>query len=191
MSALRVLAGVLLLLLAGCGLVPPPPATTSPPAGKSSQVVTGSLKDVERFWGTTFPTISGGKKFQPVRGGFHPYTEMDPPPDCGGRPAEYQPNAFYCPDGDYIAWDAQNLIPQLQSDFGPLLVGVVMAHEYGHAIQFRLGVADQPTVVLEQMADCFAGAWLADVSGAGQSGGLPESNGSMASCRHGWPVSCG
>jgi predicted metalloprotease len=55
------------------------------------------------------------------------------------------------------------LIPQLNAEFGPLLVGVVMAHEYGHAIQSRLGGMDQPTVVLEQQADCFAGAWTADV----------------------------
>ncbi len=58
--------------------------------------------------------------------------QVRPPPDCGGQSAEYQPNAFYRPDGDFIAWDAQNLIPQLQNDYGPLLVGVVMAHEYGH-----------------------------------------------------------
>jgi predicted metalloprotease len=45
---------------------------------------------------------------------------------------------------------------------------VVFAHEYGHAIQGRLGTTDQPTVVLEQQADCFAGAWLADVQ-AGKS----------------------
>jgi predicted metalloprotease len=39
---------------------------------------------------------------------------------------------------------------------------VVFAHEYGHAIQVRLGRTRQPTVVLEQQADCFAGAWLGD-----------------------------
>jgi predicted metalloprotease len=169
MAALRVLAGVLLLTLAGCGLVPPPPARSGTPPGKPSDVVTNALKDVERFWGLTYPEISGGKKFLPVRGGYHPYTEVEPPPGCGGQRAEYQPNAFYCPDGDFIAWDAQNLIPQLQNDYGPLLVGVAMAHEYGHAVQVRLGLSGQPAVVLEQMADCFAGSWLADVQ-AGNSG---------------------
>jgi predicted metalloprotease len=51
----------------------------------------------------------------------------------------------------------------MQSDFGELLVGLIMAHEYGHAVQSRLGVTGQPTIVLEQQADCFAGAWLAEV----------------------------
>jgi predicted metalloprotease len=126
-------------------------------------VVTRALRDVERFWSGAYPTVSDGAAFSPITGGYHPYTKAEPPPACGGQQAEYQPNAFYCPDGDFIAWDAESLIPQLYSDFGPLLVGFVMAHEYGHAIQSRLRLTDQPTVVLEQQADCFAGAWTADV----------------------------
>ena len=170
MRALRVLTGVMALSLAGCGLVPAPSddGDQGRQTQKSSDVVTKSLNDVERYWKGEYPKISGGKKFQAVTGGFHPYTENSPPLECGGQSAGYQPNAFYCPDGDYIAWDAQNLIPQLQEDYGPLLVGVVMAHEYGHAIQARLGNTGQQTVVLEQQADCFAGAWLADVQ-AGRS----------------------
>jgi predicted metalloprotease len=119
--------------------------------------------DVERFWTKAYPPLAKGAKFTPVTGGYHPYTRTDPPPPCGQEPTEYQPNAFYCPAGDFIAWDAETLIPQLNDYFGPLLVGVVFAHEYGHAIQSRLHRTDQPTVVLEQQADCFAGAWLADV----------------------------
>ena len=166
---------IVLLVLVGCGIadLPQPEATTAgtPPSG--SDVATKSLRDVERFWTAAYPKLSGGAAFTKVRGGYHPYTQADPPPDCGDQPSEYQPNAFYCPAGDFIAWDAQNLIPQLQSDFGPLLIGVVFAHEYGHAIQARLRVADQPTVVLEQQADCFAGAWLADAI-AGHSTAFPK-----------------
>jgi predicted metalloprotease len=161
----RLLLAVLLLTLVGCGIsrLPAPGETTATPEpGKAGDTVTKSIQDVERFWTGEFPKVSGGKKFTKVRGGYHPYTESSPPPDCGDQPGQYQPNAFYCPTGDYIAWDAQNLIPQLQSDFGPVLVGVVFAHEYGHAIQLRLGQTDRPTVVLEQQADCFAGAWLGD-----------------------------
>jgi predicted metalloprotease len=158
----------LLLLTAGCVVVTPDqPDQPDQPAPVSTTeanaTVTKSLTDVERFWTATFPELSGGKAFHRLSGGYHPYTETDPPPPCGGQANEYQPNAFYCPDGDFIAWDAQNLIPQLQQDFGPLLVGVVIAHEYGHAIQTRLGDTGAPTVVLEQQADCYAGAWTADV----------------------------
>jgi predicted metalloprotease len=133
-------------------------ATASP-----NEVVTRSVKDVERFWTAQYPALSHGAAFKPIQGGLYPYTETKLPPACGSQQSVYQPNAFYCPDGDFIAWDAQTLIPQLQKQFGPLLVGVVLAHEYGHAVQTRLGLSNQPTVVLEQQADCFAGAWMADV----------------------------
>jgi predicted metalloprotease len=159
------LLAVLLLVLVGCGISrqPGPGETTSTPGRAGpGETATKSIQDVERFWTGEFPKLAGGKKFRKVQGGYHPYTKSSPPPDCGDQPGQYQPNAFYCPTGDYIAWDAQILIPQLQSDFGSLLVGVVIAHEYGHAIQVRLGQTRQPTVVLEQQADCFAGAWLGD-----------------------------
>jgi predicted metalloprotease len=147
-------------LVGGCGFGFEQP---SPEVSPGTDVVQQSLRDVERFWATAYPPLAGGTEFTPVGGGFYPYTRSKPPPPCGGEATDYQPNAFYCPDGDFIAWDAQTLVPQLQEDFGPLLVGVVMAHEYGHAVQYRLRLTDQPTVVLEQQADCFAGAWVADV----------------------------
>ncbi len=163
----RVVVAAVVLAVGGCTIVtedgtsPAPSASSGAP--DSGSTVTKSLKDVERFWTAEFGRISNGKTFQPVQGGYHPYTQTKLPPACGDEQPAYQPNAFYCPDGDFIAWDAQNLIPQLQQNFGPLLIGVVLAHEYGHAIQTRLGITGQPTVVLEQQADCFAGAWLADV----------------------------
>jgi predicted metalloprotease len=173
MAAYRTLSAVLMtpLLAAAAGCVTVresagPEVSASAPATSSASpddVVLKSIKDVERFWTGTYPELSSGAAFKPVQGGYHPYTRTKPPPPCGGQTAEYQPNAFYCPDGDFIAWDAEVLVPQLQAQFGPLLVGVVIAHEYGHAVQTRLGLTDQPTVVLEQQADCFAGAWTADV----------------------------
>ena len=53
------------------------------------------------------------------------------------------------------------LLAQLADNFGAGTIGIVLAHEYGHAIQQRSGVLRQnlPTVTTEQQADCFAGAW--------------------------------
>src|SRR3954454_6422765 len=156
-------AGTVVLVLTGCSGqngTPSVAAASSPPP--PAEVVHSALTDVERFWTAPYPSLSDGKPFQPIQGGSHPYTQANPPPACGSEEGVYQPNAFYCPDGDFIAWDAEKLIPQLQSQFGPLLVALVMAHEYGHAIQHRLGLTDQPSVVVEQQADCFAGAWRGD-----------------------------
>jgi predicted metalloprotease len=40
----------------------------------------------------------------------------------------------------------------------------VLAHEWGHAIQARVGYQTYQTVYMEQQADCFAGAWTAHVA---------------------------
>ena len=71
-------------------------------------------------------------------------------------------NAFYCggEDDDYIAYDAAYLMPRLNESFGALTPAVVLAHEFGHAVQHRAEV-DAPSVVIELQADCFAGAWVA------------------------------
>ena len=53
-------------------------------------------------------------------------------------------------------------MPDLAQQYGEFTVAVVLAHEWGHAIQARAGI-DEPTVILELQADCFAGAWVAHV----------------------------
>ena len=56
----------------------------------------------------------------------------------------------------------------LAAEFGASILGVVFAHEYGHVIQARAGVLGRelPTIVSEQQADCFAGAWVATSAAA-------------------------
>jgi predicted metalloprotease len=66
---------------------------------------------------------------------------------------------------------ADGLLGQLASKFGPSILGVVFAHEFGHVVQERAGVLNErlPTITTEQQADCFAGAWVAH---AAHDGGL-------------------
>ena len=47
--------------------------------------------------------------------------------------------AFYCPDGDFLVYDdgEDGVLYSLTEEFGPTILGVVMAHEFGHAIQSR------------------------------------------------------
>ena len=137
-----------------------PPAADADP----DDVVRAALDDLAVFWTDEFPEVYDAE-FWPPTGGLVPYGPESPVPECGEEALDYDDiaaNALYCPDEDLIAWDRVNLVPGLQDEFGPLTVGIVMAHEYAHAVQARAGV--QGTVVtLELQADCFAGAWVADV----------------------------
>jgi predicted metalloprotease len=127
--------------------------------GDDDEIVLAALQDVETYWDNQFPEVFGAS-FVPVQSfyAYGPGTEMppctNPPPDYG----DIAENAFYCPGADIIAWDTDTLIPAMQSRFGDFTLGIVMAHEYGHALQDRVGF-DGPTIAFEQQADCFAGAW--------------------------------
>ena len=94
-------------------------------------------------------------------------------PGCGGERRtsypEIEDNAFYCPDEDFIAFDDELLFPRLDDDFGRYTVAMVLAHEWGHAIQARLG-SSLPGVITELQADCFAGSWMDRVRDGGAAG---------------------
>lgn len=146
------------------------PAASDDPAGVADRAVT----DVSAYWTDTFPEVYGGA-FEPVAG-FHPYGPDTPPPPCGSPPPEYPmiaDNAFYCPGDDIIAWDEYGLMPELNREFGAFTVAIVIAHEFGHAIQAR-AAADDRSVDLELQADCFAGAWTGRVADGDAEGFDPD-----------------
>ncbi len=130
--------------------------------------LTAAFSDIEAFWKEQFPTVYGSD-FKPLSGGiFAAYPERtEPIPGCGTPQTTYadvEGNAFYCSDGDFMAYDDAELLPQLVSQLGQSAVAVVLAHEFGHAVQQRAGEFGQPTILKEQQADCFAGAWSAHVA---------------------------
>ena len=130
--------------------------------------LTAAFNDIEAYWAEQFPTLYG-TDFTPLAGGiFAAYPERtEPIPGCGTPETTYldvQGNAFYCVDGDFMVYDDAELLPQLVDDLGQSAVAVVLAHEFGHAVQFRADAFNQPTILKEQQADCFAGAWAAHVS---------------------------
>ncbi|MGH9117157.1 MAG: neutral zinc metallopeptidase [Acidimicrobiales bacterium] len=127
--------------------------------GDDDEVILAALQDVEAYWDNEFPEVFGGD-FEPVDAFFAYGPDTESPP-CGSPPPPYQAiagNAFYCPGTDIIAWDTTQLIPGIQDQFGDFALGIVMAHEYGHALQARTDF-DGLTIAFEQQADCYAGAW--------------------------------
>ena len=146
------------------GGVRPDRETAEFPDADPDEVVDVALDDLASYWSGELPRLYD-IALTPIAGGLIPYGPSTEIPQCGPERIRYEDiagNALYCPDEDLIAWDRVNLVPDLDERFGPLTVGIVMAHEYAHAIQVRGDVLGD-TVTLELQADCFAGAWVDDV----------------------------
>jgi predicted metalloprotease len=120
------------------------------------------ISSIDAFWTQQLPDVYG-HRYQTLDKGVFPLGPGDEAPGCDAPSTVYEDvaqNAFYCPAGDFIVYDNADLFPSLYRKFGPFVIGVVLAHEWGHAIQARGGVSDSvATVTRENQADCFAGAW--------------------------------
>jgi predicted metalloprotease len=137
------------------------------------QTAENSISDVLAFWQKTFPQISGGTAFPPLKGGLYSVdgatlTPQQRQEGCLRQdPTAAVDNAFYCFDDDSVVWDRnpKHLVPMLGQKYGTLLVAAVFAHEFGLVIQGRLNIAQRniPTIFVESQADCAAGAFLATV----------------------------
>ena len=143
-----------------------------------------SIEDIQAFWTTKMPKVFG-QEFEPIPNDkIFAYSQNNPPPACGTgqQPSadDLVGNAFYCSEGGFIAFDDENLFPKLYKNFGSYAVAMVLAHEWGHAVQDQMGISggNVPTVYLEQQADCFAGAWTKWVDD-GDSPNLSLSPGSL------------
>src|SRR5215213_4327822 len=133
----------------------------------------GTLGLLEEYWRTTLPELGG--TFRPLKGYTYYRSDQGGGPSCGGEPAPPN-NAFYCPVGDFIAWDESGLMIPYYVQGGDFAAAFVLAHEFGHAVQARLPSQEPLGVLRELQADCFAGAWSRWVSERGllEAGDLDE-----------------
>lgn len=166
-------AGAVVLMVAACGSPEPeipsqtenkgaPPDTSNitiegDASAPVNQIAIQAIADLEQYWAQNYPELYG-KDFEQVAGGYYAVTADSAAPPCTTAPEEVQGNAFYCSTEDVVAWDAQELLPELQDKYGDFVIPVVMAHEWGHAVQARSNFTAR-TVTRELQADCFAGAW--------------------------------
>lgn len=129
-----------------------------------------AIADVSDYWTQTLPASFGGQAFEPVRKLLSYDPDGEDVEACGTSTADAGMNAFYCPSEDLVAWDRGQLLPFLRERFGEMAVVTVLGHEFGHAIQYRLGEkagVDErtQTIIKEQQADCFTGGyfrWMAE-----------------------------
>jgi hypothetical protein len=181
--AAAVLAVALGVLVAGCAQAVPGRAgpTAQHPAASphTFEVPSSTTGDttgdttaaaLQEIWRSAFPAAFGRgwtdiASFEPV----HTADPAAPAPPCVERVADLVGQAFYCPAADAVVWDADALVPDLHRRFGSAGVMVALAHEVGHAVQTRLGLDEEqardpqryPTILLETMADCYAGVAFA------------------------------
>ena len=159
-AVLTAALAVLTLLVSGCGVISVEsgdggrPAIDSADLTELAQDERTAVNITDRVWREVFPETFGRSYRSPdVQGGYRGRGG----PTCGGQPSVPN-NAFYCPSEDFLAWD-ENLMAAGYNQIGDAWVYLIIAHEWGHAIQARLQ-RDQVSVAAELQADCLAGATL-------------------------------
>jgi len=148
------------------------PTGLRPDAKAASREVTGSnggevdilagqsVSDLEEFWKFAFPDVFDGE-LTPVEELVSWDSNAYDGTFCG-ETTEGLVNAGFCERDSSIGWDRTVLMPSLRNAYGDMAITMVMAHEYGHAIQKMAGINPRgvPTLVSEQQADCFSGVYL-------------------------------
>jgi predicted metalloprotease len=86
--------------------------------------------------------------------------------ETGCGPAGPQDFAFYCSRDETIYYSPTGFAAH-ELLIGDFAVIVVMAHEWGHHVQWLTGILPEPGNAFELQADCFAGAYASE---AGQHG---------------------
>jgi uncharacterized protein len=163
------LAALLLLCLVGaggCGVRVDTGGGRDAPAGgaerprgtgsEMEQDVDTAVRSTNQFWARHWPELFTGTYKPPRVHGFYDGDNPEAGPFCGPQPP-VPLNAFYCPAEDLLAWDI-DLMRELHAA-GDASVYLVVAHEWGHAIQQRLST-QLVTLDAELQADCLAGATL-------------------------------
>jgi predicted metalloprotease len=149
--------------------------------GEFDTTVKNALSDIFTFWKTNYPKVSGGKSLPALTGGLFSVDggavfqsgQLDGAANdnqcLAHDPTGIIDNAFYCDVDDSIAWDRSEdhllgAIAAHAGSAGNLFIAMAFAHEFGHAIQHRLGIdkrQDIATIQTESQADCAAGAFTA------------------------------
>jgi predicted metalloprotease len=130
--------------------------------GEMDRLATNAIADLYAYWGEQLPAHFDEEFKELAR--LVSYDSGGAGVNICGANTAGLVNAFYCGGNgeDAIAWDRGELLPMLNEMFGPMSVVGVLAHEMGHAVQFRLGEKSNinqstPTIVREQQADCYMG----------------------------------
>jgi predicted metalloprotease len=145
------------------------PKASRPAAAPYDRILKTSIQDIQDFWSEQMPAVYGIAYEELPSSHIHAYTsktDMSSITACargGATYKDFKHNAFHCPLDMTINYDNQDLFPGLYKKFGAFTLAQVLSHEWGHVIQTETGTEFPATILAEQQADCFAGAWVAHV----------------------------
>ncbi len=128
--------------------------------GKMDNLAGNAVSDIEDFWKSAYSETFDGS-FSSIEAVISWDADGFNGEFCGTDTYGLV-NAAFCDDDNTIGWDRGELLPSLEKAYGDMGVSMVLAHEYGHAVQHQAGLAKKgtPTLVSEQQADCFAGTYM-------------------------------
>ena len=133
---------------------------TDTDGGQIDELAGQSISYLEEFWLFAYPDTFDAE-LVPVQAVISWDSDAPDGMFCG-ETTEGLVNAAFCETDDTIGWDSTVLMPALRQANGDMAITMVMAHEYGHAIQkmATLNPPGVPSLVAEQQADCLAGVYL-------------------------------
>lgn len=119
-----------------------------------------TMEDVENYWSQA--VLPGGAAYQPVE----QVTSWDSRNGAGVTVCKREPtpNAAFCGGENSIGWDRGHLMPVLVEGMGDMGAVLVLAHEVGHSVDAQTRLDQPETIVREQRADCYSGAYMAWVA---------------------------
>jgi predicted metalloprotease len=155
-------------------------APAAPASAKDAQVrFVGQVRTLlNNYWSSSL--ADSGKRFAKPS-----FVVFDSPTPTGCGVGEPEAGPFYCPADQKVYLDFA-FYDRLQKQLGfggDFAEAYVIAHEYGHHIQYLLGInaqvqaesrgaskadANALSVQLELRADCFAGSWAHSAYGEGR-----------------------
>ncbi len=123
-----------------------------------ANVVPTTVADLDRFWAKVFAARNA--TYAAPAGGLKPYPSTGPYPTCPdvpSAPSFYKGRVWYCPTGDFIAYDQDALAGRVYA-IGDFAVSVLIGNAWAEAMQDRLGITT--TGKDRSLAsDCLTGAW--------------------------------
>ncbi|APE33307.1 metallopeptidase [Nocardia mangyaensis] len=141
---------------------------TNGDGGEVDALALNAIADIQAYWQSAFPAEFPGEEFDPVVKliSWNARASRSQAVEFCSESTYHLVNAAYCRTDNSIGWDRAMLLPTMSETFGKMSVVMVLAHEYGHAIQTNAKIATRKTPVLvkEQQADCFAGAFIRHVA---------------------------